>query len=70
MSDKQLYRLVDGYGLDDQAEWEELEKHTESRASYDRRGVVATDSMPDGVIIVRDLFGDLDSYMVPVGGDV
>ncbi len=60
-----LYRHVDGMSND----WEEhaeLDRHTVTKGSYETRVSVATDSMPDGVIVVRDMGGDIDSFMVPV----
>jgi hypothetical protein len=58
------WRHVDGMSND----WEEhaeLDKHTETTGSYELRISVAKDSMPDGVIVVRNFGGDIDSFMVP-----
>ncbi len=59
-----LYRHVDEG--DDWKEHAELDSHVETEGSYDLRHSYATESMPDGVILVRDMGGDVASFMVPV----
>jgi len=59
-----LYRHVDG--MDDWKEHAELMKHVDTQGSYELEVSLPTESMPDGVIVVRDMGGIIDSFMVPV----
>ena len=61
------YRYVDD--VDDWEEYAELETHVEITGSYELRVTKAKGSMPDGVVLIRDMGGDLYGFMVPVKSD-
>lgn len=63
MTVEQLYRHIDGG--DDWEEHTELDRHVETNGSYEMRCSEPTDTMPEGVIVVRDIGGDVSSFMVP-----